>query len=122
MPKERGETGQYVETATLDAVLGVFEDVRGPIVTSADVADALGCSRDTARRKLAALHREDRIDRRETAGRVVWWVPDAVGEERAPASTLEGITGLLDSEEADRFDERTTAFREEVDREIMGEN
>ena len=122
MPKERGETGQYVETATLDAVLGVFEDVRGPIVTSADVADALGCSRDTARRKLAALHREDRIDRRETAGRVVWWLTDAVGEERAPASALEGITGLLDSEEADRFDKRTAAFREEFDREIMGEN
>jgi predicted ArsR family transcriptional regulator len=122
MPKERGETGQYVETATLDAVLGVFENVRGPIVTSADVADALGCSRDTARRKLAALHREDRIDRRETAGRVVWWLTDAAGEERAPASALEGITGLLDSEEADRFDERTAAFREEFDREIMGEN
>lgn len=75
MPKKRGDTGRYVETATLDAVLDVFETVRGPVVTSADVADALGCSRDTARRKLGALHEEGRVDRRETAGRVVWWLP-----------------------------------------------
>jgi hypothetical protein len=74
MVKERGGTGQYVETTTLDAVLGVFERVRGPVVTSADVADALDCSRDTARRKLKELHREGEVERRETAGRVVWWL------------------------------------------------
>lgn len=79
MAKERGETGRYVETTTLDAVFGVFAEVRGPVVTSADVADALDCSRDTARRKLTELYREGEVERRETAGRVVWWLSDDSG-------------------------------------------
>jgi hypothetical protein len=96
MVKERGGTGQYVETTTLDAVLGVFEDVRGPVVTSADVADALDCSRDTARRKLAELHREGEVDRRETAGRVVWWLPD--GETAVdPEAQLKRLSTDLDA-------------------------
>jgi biotin operon repressor len=97
MGKDRSETGRYKETTTLDGVLGVFNEVRGPIVTSADVADELGCSRDTARRKLAELHRNERVDRRETAGRVVWWIPpDATADERgasAGARKVDSETG-----------------------------
>jgi len=74
MSRERGDSGRYTETVTLDDVLGVFEAVEGPIVTSGDVADALDCSRDTARRKLAALEAQGRVASRETAGRVVWWL------------------------------------------------
>lgn len=81
MAKERGETGRYVETTTPNAVLGVFAEVRGPVVTSADVADALDCSRDTARRKLTELHRKCEVERRETAGRVVWWMSDDLGRD-----------------------------------------
>lgn len=73
MSREREETGRYTETVTPDAVLDVFETVAGPVVTSADVADALECSRETARRKLSALEQQGIITSRKTAGRVVWW-------------------------------------------------
>ncbi|MCU4742786.1 hypothetical protein [Natronoglomus mannanivorans] len=73
---ERGDTGRYTETVTLDSVLGVFETVDGPIVTSGDVAEALDCSRETARRKLRSLEEQDHVASRKTAGRVVWWIVD----------------------------------------------
>lgn len=74
MAQDRSETGRWVETATLEDVLGVFESVEGPVVTSADVADELDISRDSARRKLGELREQGRVDRRKTAGRVVWWL------------------------------------------------
>lgn len=70
---EREDSGRYTETISLAAVLGVFETVDGPVVTSGDVAEALDCSRETARRKLRALEEQGRIASRKTAGRVVWW-------------------------------------------------
>lgn len=99
MPKERGDAGQYIETVTLDDVLAVFATVDGPpVVTSADVAEATGLSRDSARRKLETLRDRGRVDRRKSAGRVLYWPTDAVedrpladGRERAQ-DTAEGTT------------------------------
>jgi len=76
MSRERGDTGRYTETVTLDDVLSVFETVAGPVVTSGDVAETLDCSRETARRKLRALEQQDLVASRKTAGRVVWWTVD----------------------------------------------
>ena len=73
---EREDSGRYAETVTPDAVLEVFGTVAGPVVTSGDVAEALDCSRETARRKLHALEDRGRIAGRETAGRIVWWIVD----------------------------------------------
>jgi predicted ArsR family transcriptional regulator len=73
MPRERGERGQYRTTVTPDDVLDVLAAVRGPVVTSADVADALDVTRETARRKLDSLTDDSRLDSRKTAGRVVYW-------------------------------------------------
>lgn len=73
---ERDDTGRYTETVTLDDVLGVFETVDGSVVTSGDVADALECSRETARRKLHTLEEHGRVASRTSAGRVVWRVVD----------------------------------------------
>ena len=122
MARNRSAGGEFAEAVTLDDVLGIFERVEGPVVTSGDVADRLGCTTQTARRKLKQLRDEGQVGSRLAGRTTVWWLTDAAGEERAPASALEGITGLLDSEEADRSDERTAAFREEFDREIMSEN
>lgn len=77
MSRERGDGGRYTETVTPDAVLDVFEAVEGPVVTSGDVAEALDCSRDTARRKLRELESVGRVASRTTAGRVVWWLADS---------------------------------------------
>lgn len=82
MSREREESGRYSETVTLDAVLDVFESVDGPVVTSGDVADALECSRETARRKLRELDERGRVASRKTAGRVVWWIVDDAGSAR----------------------------------------
>ena len=76
MSRERGDGGRYTETVTPEAVLDVFEAVDGPVVTSGDVAEALDCSRDTARRKLRELESAGRVASRTTAGRVVWWLAD----------------------------------------------
>lgn len=85
MSREREDTGRYTETVTLDDVLGVFETVEGPVVTSGDVAETLDCSRETARRKLRTLEEQDRVASRKTAGRVVWWIVDS----REPASGVD---------------------------------
>lgn len=80
--RQRGETGQYVETVTQEDVLGVFSRVEGPVITSSDVADALDCSRETARRKLRELSEQGRVGNRETGRTVIWW--QVGGEEPNP--------------------------------------
>jgi predicted HTH transcriptional regulator len=80
MSREREDSGRYTETTTLEDILGVFETVEGPVVTSGDVAESLGCSRETARRKLAALGDQGAVASRKTAGRVVWWLVDSQEE------------------------------------------
>lgn len=73
MPRKRGDDGMFVEDTPHKDVLAVFAVVDGPVVTTGDVADELGCSRETARRKLNELHDQGRLGKRKTAGRVVYW-------------------------------------------------
>lgn len=105
--RERKDTGEYTEIVTLDAVLSVFETVEGPVVTSGDVADALDCSRETARRKLGTLENQGRVDSRKASGRVVWWLVDAKPNEIDPADPFwdlePGASGQSDISE--RVDE-----------------
>jgi len=82
---ERKDSGRYAEMVTVEAVFAVFESVKGPVVTSGDVAEALDCSRKTARRKLHTLEERGQIASRETAGRIVWWTID----DRAPARGID---------------------------------
>lgn len=90
MPKQRGETGQFVETVTLEDVLEVFDEVEGPpVVTSGDVADATGVSRDSARRKLEELQERGEVDSRRTAGRVLYWRVDDVRGDPEPRALQE---------------------------------
>lgn len=85
MSREREDTGRYTETVAPEDVLGVFEAVDGPVVTSGDVADALECSRETARRKLRMLEEQGQVASRKTAGRVVWWI----AEEQTPTQGID---------------------------------
>lgn len=77
MSRKREDSGRFTDTVTAGDVLGVFDAVEGPVVTSGDVAEALDCSRETARRKLRTLEERGRIASRKTAGRVVWWRTDS---------------------------------------------
>ena len=102
MAKEHGESGEFVETVTIKKVREVFDDVRGPVVLSADVADRLDCSHETARRKLKQLHDRGDLERRKVSRRVLYWEPperqepnesaalaaaDAAGHDRSAATT-----------------------------------
>ena len=79
MDRERTDTGEFIQTVTEARVLGVFDVVEGPVVTSGDVADQLGCTPEAARRKLNELHRAGTLGRRRTAGRLVYWLAEAGG-------------------------------------------
>lgn len=76
--KDRADNGKYVETTSKEEVLTTMRDAEDPIVTVGDVAEGVNCSQETARRKLATLHTDGWVERREVgASAVVWWVPDS---------------------------------------------
>jgi hypothetical protein len=102
MAKERdNSSGRYVEKATLDDVLAVFDAVEGPpVVTSADVADATNLSRDSARRKLETLRDQGRVDKRKTAGRVLYWPADAI-ESREHSETPSDDNAVVTTTKSD---------------------
>lgn len=120
MAPKRGESGEFAETISLDDVLGVFDRVEGPVVTSGDVADTLGCTTETARRKLKVLREQGVVDSRLAGRTTLWWRTDDARDE-APAAPLERITGLLTDEEADRAEADQREWRESFEREIGGE-
>jgi ribosomal protein S25 len=78
--RERTDAGTFAETVTLEDVRDVFDAVRGPVVTSSDVADTLGCTTEAARQKLRRLVDRGEVDRRKTGRTVVYW--RATDEER----------------------------------------
>jgi hypothetical protein len=111
---EREDTGRYVETVTIDDVFAVFETVEGPVVTSGDVAEALDCSRETARRKLRTLEEQGRVAGRKTAGRIVWWVVD----EQEPARSVDSDDSFWEFEPGASGESDVS---ENVDRILYGE-
>jgi len=90
MPREQGDSGEFVETVPPEDVLDVFDAVDGPVVLSADVAEYFDVTRETARRKLQILYDRGTLDRRKVSRRVIYWrdhaepTPDTAGD-RTPA-------------------------------------
>ena len=75
MSRERDDDGTYAEMATVDAVLAVLRTADDPVLTASEVAEAIGASSETARRKLTELHDQGRVKRKDVGARaVVWWV------------------------------------------------
>ncbi len=52
-----------------------FDAVRGPVVTSSDVADLFNITPESARQKLSALYEAGLVDRRKSGRTVVYWRP-----------------------------------------------
>lgn len=71
--RERSDAGTFVEKVSLDAVRDVFDAVRGPVITSSDVADQLDCTTEAARQKLTRLYDRGEVDKRKTGRTVVYW-------------------------------------------------
>lgn len=66
------QTGRPTEIGT-DDVLALFDDQDLPFLTSRIVTDRLGCSKQTAHRKLHSLADEGELVREEISSRVVVW-------------------------------------------------
>ena len=68
------DTGQFTEnypaTAFTDALDGVGT------ATTAEVADMVGCDRDTAYRRLRTLADAGNVERREVGNSLLWSIPD----------------------------------------------
>lgn len=60
----------------LEETLSVFDDVRGPAVTSSDVADAVGLTAEAGRQRLARLYDRGMVGRREVGGTFVYWLAE----------------------------------------------
>lgn len=71
-PRDGG--GQYVGTLDEEQVVDAVHEA-GHVATTAEVADALDTSQDTARRWLKRLHDDGAIERKKVGARgVVWWI------------------------------------------------
>lgn len=75
MGEQPRDGGRFSPTVDLGDVLDVFDEVAPrPAITTADVAERLDCSRDTARRKLEELVDREIVEKGATAGRaVLYW-------------------------------------------------
>jgi len=89
MPREQGDSGEFVETVPPEDVLDVFDAVDGPVILSADVAEYFDVTRETARRKLQILYDRGTLDRRKVSRRVIYWRAGAAesGRESGPTPT-----------------------------------
>jgi hypothetical protein len=77
MTRDRAESGEFVETITLDRVVEAIREVEAPVVTTRDIADSLGCTTEAARQKLMRLVEQGRADRRKVGSRaVIWWLTE----------------------------------------------
>jgi hypothetical protein len=105
--RERSDAGTFVETVTLGDVRDVFDEVRGPVITSSDVADALGCTTEAARQKLRRLVDRGELDRRKTGRTVVYWRAFDEGRRERPTDTARSDPDEESGEDADSIDGRS---------------
>lgn len=107
--RSRDERGQYVSDVTPHDVLGVFESVAGPTITTSDVVGALDCSRAVARSRLEELADRGLVERRKSGRIVLWWRTDDAAEH----PYLGGDGALADTDVPERMrDERERARAE----------
>jgi hypothetical protein len=94
---EHGDGPGFIETWSADDARAVFDEIPNAVVTAADVANALGCSDDSARRKLTELEHEADVKRRNPSERsVLWYVPienGSGGEDENDQSPIDVLAG-----------------------------
>lgn len=65
------DSGQYTETYPTDGFLDAIDDVDG-VAGTQDVADAVGCSYETAYKKLRSLEDAGAVESEKVANARVW--------------------------------------------------
>ncbi|WP_254535922.1 transcriptional regulator [Halomarina litorea] len=74
--KDRDEdSGRYTDTYTADDMLNAIRDEGGTAGTT-DVANAVGCARDTAYKKLKSLEENGAVTGRKIGGTMVWTIAE----------------------------------------------
>lgn len=90
-------------------VLEAIGQIDGPGVTASEIGIVLGCSQDTARRRLEELSREGYVQNQKKSQQTLWWRPDRERKQERDAvsrySPAEGpetnAVELLESSEDD---------------------
>lgn len=75
MPENRDNTGQYEQSYSDDQFVDAVREL-GPGVGTQDIADDVGCNRDTAYRRLRKLEEDERIESRKVGMARLWEVGD----------------------------------------------
>ncbi|MDZ7687983.1 MAG: FaeA/PapI family transcriptional regulator [Halobacteriales archaeon] len=110
--RKRDDSGRYVETVTAEDVLDALRSMDDTVVTAKEVAEAVGCSSDSARQKLVELHEDGVVERKEVGARaVVWWLDEERSHDINPEDPFWDA-------DAGRSDEKTDASK--VDEYLYG--
>lgn len=70
------ESGEYRDTYSNEAFINALSDLGGTAGTR-EVAEQIGCHRDTARRRLTELVEEGTVQRRTVGDSTLWLLADA---------------------------------------------
>ena len=108
---------------TDEEILHVFREADAPVLTASEVAADLPISHSGVNPRLRALADSGQLSRKEVGSRaVVWWIDTSDREPDAPAAPLKQLVGMLSPEEADRAEQRSREWREQFNREMMGDD
>lgn len=94
---------------SLRDVLEAMDVIDGPGVTASEVSIVLGCSADTARRRLNELFEQGMVKNQQKGQQVLWWRPNGERvEEQEAVDRYESVDGpetnavtLIESGETD---------------------
>ena len=74
--RERNSRGRYTSEITSSSIKDVFKHADAPVLTSKEVADALGKTRRGVHNRLTEMYDDGSIERKEVGPSVVWYLPD----------------------------------------------
>lgn len=61
MARRRARDGQFEQKSSLDDVMALFDDIRGPVLTTKEVAEQFDCTTELARQKFQRLEDQGRV-------------------------------------------------------------
>lgn len=73
---EREHPSRFDEQFPHDDILRAVEQAPWPVALASDVAEEVGCTKQTARKKLNELYADGRVEKRDAVTVTLWWVPD----------------------------------------------
>lgn len=118
MPESTDKGGRKPRVTDAD-LLGVFRETTDPVLSTAEVSDALPIKRRGTLNRLRALEAEGALDSKQIGGRnTVWWVIDETDESRpesVPSGSIDGSPeATLDAESDDLDTEGTPSVGEGI--------